>query len=74
MDAQGVTHRNVETFLHRDEAQGLYLFGVVVDGEAIPLVSHKLGRIDKHVARGAKRKAAQPAEQPAEQPQAPAEQ
>ena len=65
MDAQNVTHPNVELALHRDEAQGLYLLGVVLHGEFIPLLSHKLGRIDKHIRAGKARQASQPAEQSA---------
>ena len=64
MDAQNVSHPNVELALHRDEAQGLYLLGVVLHGEFIPLLSHKLGRIDKHIRAGKERQASQP--QPAE--------
>ena len=56
MDAQGITHPDVEVAFHRDEANGRYLFGVVVDGEFIPLLSHKLGRIDKLIQRAADRK------------------
>ena len=55
MDAQGLTHPDVTVALHRDEASGHYLFGVVVNGEFIPLLSHKLGRIDKLMQRAAKR-------------------
>ena len=62
MDAQNVSHPNVELALHRDEAQGLYLLGVVLHGEFIPLLSHKLGRIDKHIRAGKERQASQPAE------------
>lgn len=65
MDAANLTHANVEVALHRDEAQGLYLFGVVVNGEFVPLLSHKLGRIDKHIARGAQRQSEQASAQPA---------
>ena len=65
MDASEVTHRGVETFLHRDEAQGLYHFGVIVNGEAISLLHHKLGRIDKHTQRGADRQSEQASAQSA---------
>ena len=68
MDAQGLTHPDVTTAFHRDEENGRYLFGVVVDGEFIPLLSHKLGRIDKLMQAAADRKAAQPQPQP-EQPE-----
>lgn len=57
MDAQGLTHPDVTVALHRDDASGHYLFGVVVDGEFIPLLSHKLGRIDKLMQRAAERQA-----------------
>lgn len=67
MDAGEVTHGNVEVALHRDESQGLWLFGVVVHGEFVPLVSHKLGRIDKHVERGRKREADKQAQGPADE-------
>ena len=66
MDAQNVTHPNVELALHRDEEQGLYLLGVVLHGEFIPLLSHKLARSDKWAGVGRDRQASQPAEQPAQ--------
>lgn len=73
MDAQGITHPDVAVAFHRDEANGRYLFGVVVDGEFIPLLSHKLGRIDKLMQRGADRQSetqsAQPTQAEPQQPQ-----
>ena len=73
MDAQGLTHPDVTVALHRDEASGHYLFGVVVNGEFIPLLSHKLGRIDKLMQRAAKREsetqAAPPSQPEPQQPQ-----
>ena len=67
MDAQNVTHPNVETALHRDEEAGLYYFGVILHGEFVPLLSHKLGRIDKWARVGQDRQPAEP--RPAEQTQ-----
>ena len=64
MDAQGITHPDVAVAFHRDEANGRYLFGVVVDGEFIPLLSHKLGRIDKLMQRATDRQAETQATQP----------
>ena len=74
MDAQGITHPTVATALHRDEASGHYLFGVVVDGEFIPLLSHKLGRIDKLIQRAADRKSETQAAQPTQGAQYPPQQ
>lgn len=69
MDAQGITHPDVAVAFHRDEANGRYLFGVVVDGEFIPLLSHKLGRIDKLMQRAADRQAETPPTRPTQSDQ-----
>lgn len=72
MDAQNVSHPTIQTALHRDEATGHYLFGVILHGEFIPLLAHKLGRIDKWAQAGKDRQASQPAaEQPAPEQQQP---
>ena len=71
MDAQNITHPEVQTALHRDEANGRYYFGVILHGEFIPLVEQKLGRIDKWILRGKERQAQAQPEQPAAAPQQP---
>lgn len=55
MDANEITHKDVQFGLHRDEERGRYLFGAILNGEFVPLLEHKLGRIDKHAARGQQR-------------------
>lgn len=73
MDARGISHPDVQVALHRDEAAGRYLFGVIIEGEFVPLVERKLGRIDKWARIGKQRRAEQqpqqPAQAPAQQPQ-----
>jgi hypothetical protein len=71
VDAQNVSYPRVTVALHRDEEQGLYKFGVVINGEFIPLLHHKLGRIDKLANVGAERQAEQQQQQPAPQQQQP---
>jgi hypothetical protein len=66
MEAVDLTYTGLGLALHRDEVQGRWLYGVVIDGEFVPLGEHKLGRIDKLLARGADRAAGVP-QQPAPQ-------
>lgn len=63
MDAQNISHPEVTTALHRDEARGRYMFGVILHGEFIPLLEHKLGRIDKWVKVGKQRQNEQRSQQ-----------
>jgi len=68
VDAEQVSHPDVQVAVHRDEPNGTVKFGVILHGVFIPFAERKLGGFDKWLSRGQEREAQQ---QPTEQPQQP---
>ena len=46
-----VTYENLSVSVQRREDQGVYVFGVTIDGAFIPFSSRKLGGIDDDLQR-----------------------
>lgn len=63
----GFTYSDLAVQVLRDEDQGVYKFGVVLDGTFVPFASRKLGGVDDQIA-AAKAVAAQQAETTAPAP------